>query len=112
MTSAVQGLMSSYTIALRKLGRVLVKKQLGSRQRQLGKTAVIKAGAYIESMDRKITVYELEVGKIAHFEECIPVAHSNASDLHVSSNLAYITVAEPGFIIQYDTGQSPCHKLV
>ena len=38
---------------------VLVKKQLESRQRQLGKTAVVKAGAYIVSIDRKTTVYGL-----------------------------------------------------
>ena len=44
----------------RKLTRVLVKKQLGSRQKQLGKTAVVEAEAYIVSMDRKTTVYGLE----------------------------------------------------
>ena len=49
----------------RKFTRVLVKKQLESRQRQLGKTVVVKAGAYIVSMDRKTTVYGLEAGKIA-----------------------------------------------
>ena len=61
--------MFPYTIVLRKFTRILVKKQLGSRQRQLGKTAVIKAGAYIVSMDRKTTVYGLEAGKIACFEK-------------------------------------------
>ena len=39
--------------------RVLVKK-LESWQRQMGKTTVIKAGAYIMSIDRKTTVYRLE----------------------------------------------------
>ena len=53
--------MSLYTIVLRKFTRVLVKKLLGSRQRWLGKTAVIKVGAYIVSMDRKTTIYRLEV---------------------------------------------------
>ena len=57
--------MSPYTIVLRKFTRVLVKKQLGSQQRQLGKTAVIKAGAYIVSMDRKTTAYGLGTGNIA-----------------------------------------------
>ena len=38
----------------------VVEKQLESRQRQLGKTAVIKAGAYIVSTDRKTNVYGLE----------------------------------------------------
>ena len=53
--------MSPYTIVSRKFTRVLVKKkQLESRQRQLGKTAVVKAEAYIVSMDRKTTVYRLE----------------------------------------------------
>ena len=56
--------MSPYTILLRKFTHVLVKKQLGSR---LGKTAVIKVGAYIVSMDRKTTIYGLEAGKIAFF---------------------------------------------
>ena len=59
--------MSLYTTVLRKFAHVLVKKQLGSRQRQLGKTAVIKVGAYIVSMDRKTTVYGLEAGKIVFF---------------------------------------------
>ena len=52
--------MSQYTIVLRKLTRVLVKKQLESRQKQLGKTAVVKAKIYIVSMDRKTTLYGLE----------------------------------------------------
>ena len=73
---------------LRKFTRVLVKKQLRSRQRQLGKTAVIKAGAYIVSMARKTTVYELEAGKIA---KCVQAVHSNTfpyfTGLSVSSSL-------------------------
>ena len=56
--------MSPYTILLRKFTRVLVKKQLGSRLR---KTVVIKAGAYIVSMDRKTAIYGLEAGKITFF---------------------------------------------
>ena len=57
--------MSPYTIVLCEFTRVLVKKQLGSQQRQLGMTAVVKAEAYIVSMDRKTTVYGLKAGKIA-----------------------------------------------
>ena len=76
MNSACKELMSLYTIVLRKFTRVLVKKLLGSQQRQLGKTAVIKAGAYIVSMDRKTT--GLEVGKIVFFEKHILAVHSNA----------------------------------
>ena len=56
--------------------RVLVKKQLESQQRQLGKTAVVKAGAYIVSMDRKTTVYGLEAGKILIFEKRIQAVHT------------------------------------
>ena len=83
--------MSPYTIVSRKFTCVLVKKQLGSRQRQLGKTAVIKAGAYNVSMDRKTTVYRLEAGKIAFFEKHVQAVHSNAfpyfTGLPVSSSL-------------------------
>ena len=75
----------------RKFTGVLVKKQLESRQRQLGKTAVVKAGAYIVSMDRKTTVYGLEAGKIAFFEKRVQAVHSNAfpyfTGLPVSSSL-------------------------
>ena len=56
--------MSPYTIVSCKFTRVLVKKQFESRQKQLGKTAVVKAEAYIVSMDRKTTIYGLEAGKI------------------------------------------------
>ena len=70
--------MSLYTIVSHKFTRVLVKKQLGSRQRQLGKTAVVKAGAYNVSMDRKTTVYKLEAGKITFFEKRVQAGHSNA----------------------------------
>ena len=52
--------MSPYTIVLRKFTRVLVKKGAWKS----AKTVVIKAGAYIVSMDRKTTVYGLEAGKI------------------------------------------------
>ena len=67
------------------------KKQLGSRQIQLGKTAVVKAGAYIVSMDRKTTVYKVEAGKIVLFEKRVQVGHSNVfpyfMGLPVSSSL-------------------------
>ena len=45
---------------------LIVKKQLGSHQRQLGKTAVVKTGAYIVSMDRKITVYGLHLDEASN----------------------------------------------
>ena len=68
---------------------VLVKKQLGSR---LGKTAVIKAEAYIVSMDRKTAIYGLEAGKITFFiQKRVQAVHSNAfpyfTSLPVSLNL-------------------------
>ena len=62
----------------RKFIRAFVKKQLGDRQRQLGKTAVVKAGSYIVPMDRKTTVYRLEAGKIVLFLKCVQAVHSNA----------------------------------
>ena len=68
--------MSPYTIVLRKFTRVLVKKQLESRQRRLGKTAVVKAEAYIVSMNRKTTVLGLEAGKILIFEKCVQAVHT------------------------------------
>ena len=57
----------NFKVSICTFTRVLVKKQLGSWQRQLGKTAVIKVGAYIVSMDRKTTIYGLEAGKIVFF---------------------------------------------
>ena len=60
------------------MSRKFIKKQLGSWQKQLEKTAIVKAGAYIVSMDRKTTVYGLEAGKIDFFEKHIQAVHSNA----------------------------------
>ena len=51
--------MSPYSIVSRELTRVLLKKQFESRQKKLGKTAVVKAEAYIVSTDRKTTVHGL-----------------------------------------------------
>ena len=73
----------------------LVKRQLESQQRQLGKTMVVKAGAYIVSIDRKTTVYRLEAGEVAFFffngDQAV---HSNAvmyfADLPVSSSLYHL----------------------
>ena len=53
--------------------------------------AVVKAGAYIVSMDRKTTIYGLEARKIAFFEKRVQAGHSNAfpyfKGLTVSSSL-------------------------
>ena len=59
--------MSPYTIVLRKINSCSCKRQLESRQRQLEKTAVVKAGAYIVSIDKKKTVHKLEACEIAVF---------------------------------------------
>ena len=70
--------------------RVLAKRQLGSRQRQLEKTAVVKAGAYIVSIDKKETVYKLEACEIAFFANRALAVHSNVfpyfTNLPVSSS--------------------------
>ena len=58
------GILSCYV----KSTRVLVKRQIESCQRQLEKTAVVKAGAYSVSIDRKTTVYRLEVVKTRFLE--------------------------------------------
>ena len=79
--------MSPYTIVSRKFTHVHVKKQFGSRQRQLGKTVVVKAGAYIVSMDRKTTAYGLEAGKIAFFGKRVPVFHGPACEFELISLL-------------------------
>ena len=50
-----------------KLAYALVEKQLESRQRQLGKTAVVRVRAYIVSIDRKTTVHRLEAGETVLF---------------------------------------------
>ena len=74
-----------------KLTRVLVKRQLESQQRQLKKTAVVKAGDYIVSINKKTTVYKLEACEIAFLKMCALAVHSNAflyfTDLPMSSSL-------------------------
>ena len=54
--NVMANVMSPYTIVLRKTDLCSCKRQLESQQRQLEKTAVVKAGAYIVSIDRKTTV--------------------------------------------------------
>ena len=63
--------MSPYTIVLR-ITKVHVKVQFESRQRQLGKTDIVKAGTYIVSIDRKTTIYELKAYEIAFFWKRVP----------------------------------------
>ena len=99
-----------------KLTHVFVKRQLESCQRQLGKTVVVKVRAYIVSIDRKTTVYRLEAGEIVFFGNAYHDVHSNVfpyfADLPVIQAYIVFIVAEPGFIIQYDTMQASCNTLV
>ena len=77
---------------LRKIDMCSCNRQLERRQRQLGKTAVVKVGAYIVSIDRKTTVYRMEVCEIVFFLKNVYQAdYSNLfpyfTDLPVSSSL-------------------------
>ena len=73
---------------------VLVKKQLESWQRQLGKTVVVQAGVYIVSMDRKTTIYGLQAGKIVFFENAYKLSIVTRSRISlampVSSSLHHL----------------------
>ena len=68
-----------------------MKRQLESWQRQLEKTAVVKAGAYIASIDKKITAYKLEASELPFMKTHALAVHSKAlpffTDLPVSSSL-------------------------
>ena len=105
--------MSPYTIVSRKFTHVLVKKQLESQQRQLGKIAVVKAETYI--VYRKTTVYGLEAGKTAFFENTYKLSIAMRSRISWACLWVWayivIIVAEPGFIIQDDRVQAPCDTL-
>ena len=72
--------MSPYTIVLREIDCVLVKRQLESRQRQLEKTAVVKAGAYIVSRDRKTIVTDWKFVKLPFLKTKLSIA----TCLHIS----------------------------
>ena len=63
----------------RKFTHILVKKKLESRQRQLGKTAVVKVEVYIVSMDKKTTVYGPKAGKTAFFENVYKLSIATCS---------------------------------
>ena len=92
--------MPPYTIVLCKFTRVLAKQQLENQQRQLGKTAVVKAGAYTVSMDRKTIVFRLEAGKIVFFEKRVQAVHSNTfpyfTSLPVSLTLYHLYSSRAG----------------
>ena len=74
-----------------KSSRVLVKRQLESRQRQLERTAMVKVKGYTVSIDKKTTVYKLEACEIAFLENACLAVHSNTllyiTDVPVSSSL-------------------------
>ena len=56
--------MSPYTIMLHKIDSCSCKK---AARKLLEKTAVVKVGSYIVSIDKKTTVYKLEACEIAFF---------------------------------------------
>ena len=91
------------------------KKTAWKSARQLGKTAVVKVGAYSVHVDRKTTIYRLQACEIALFEKCVYQAfHSNAFPLTCLWVQAYsaFVVAKPGFITQYSTVHAPwCNNL-
>lgn len=107
-------IMSPYTIMCS------CKKAPWKLERQLGKTVVVKAGAYIVSVNRKTTVYRLKVCEIVFFflflRNAYQAVHSNT--FHISLTCLWVQaysifiVAEPCFIIEYDTVQAPCNRLV
>ena len=79
----------------------------------MGRTAVVKAVAYIVSIDRKTTVYRLEAGENVFFRNAYHDVQSNVfpyfADLPVIQAYIIFIVAEPGFIIHYDTMQASCN---
>ena len=60
--------MSPHTIVLRKIDSCSCKKAARKSAKTVGKTAAVKGGAYIVSIDKKTTVYKLEACEIAFFE--------------------------------------------
>ena len=83
--------MSPYTIVLHKIDSCSCKRQLESRQRQLEKTAVVKAGTYIVSIDKKKPYINWKLVKLPFLQTRALAVHSNAfpyfNDLPVSSSL-------------------------
>ena len=60
--------MSPYTNVLRKIDSCSCVKAARKSAKTVGKTAVVKAGVYIVSIDEKTTAYKLEACEIAFFE--------------------------------------------
>ena len=96
-----------------KFTRVVVEKAAWKSTKTVGKDSGYKRGAYIVSMDRKTTVYRLEVGKITFFEKRVRDVHSNAfpyfTGLPVSSSL-YRRYGTRAWL--HDTVQASCDTLV
>ena len=103
--------MSPYTIVLREIDTCCKKKQLESRQRQLEKTAVVKTGAYIVSVDRKTGVYKSGSWWNRVFWKTYTklsvVTHSHFSLTCLWIRAYIIIIAEPDFIIHYYTVWAP-----
>ena len=75
--------MSLYTAVLRKIDSCSCKKAVRMSGKTVEKAMVVKAGAYIVSIDRKTTVLRLEACEFAFLEnacfscplQCVPVFH-------------------------------------
>ena len=83
--------MSPYTIMLCKIVSCCCKKAARKSAKTVGKTAVVKVGAYIVSIDKMVTIYKLEACEIDFLQTHALAVHSNTflyfTDLPVSSSL-------------------------
>ena len=89
--------MSPYTIVLCKFTHVLVKKQLEIDKDRWERHPLRKRGLTLCLwVERQLTIYGLEVGKIVFFEKCVQVVHSNVflyfTGLPVSSSFNHYSV--------------------
>ena len=86
------------------------KKAARKSTKTVGEEAVVKTG----SIDRKTTTYtDWKLVKLLFLKTCAIAVHSNVfsyfTDLPATSSV--FIVAQPGFIVQYDTVQAPCKPL-
>ena len=58
-----------------------MEKQLESWQRQSGKTAVVRAGAYIVSIDRKTSIYGLEACELCFLKNMYQLSIAMRSNI-------------------------------
>ena len=89
-----------------------MKRPLETSVKTVGKDSSYKnGGLYILSIDRKTMIYRLKAYEIEKTLTQLSVAMCSCVSLTCLWVQAYIMfiVAEPGFIIQYDTVQAPCN---